>query len=446
MSGATLSRSVFPVLGRAVRGLLLALVVLAPLILGLLAIETSPRVPVAGASDAAAASRTRDVAAGLRDLFDDDGAAGTWSTREDELNAVFAAARRIAPGILAAAEVGDATLRLRVSAGAPHLPDGLWANLEMALAPSEDGLHVVAARIGRLGVPPALALGGLSLALDRALGDGLGTAAIDSVAGLRLAPPVVTVAFVVDEGGRVAFFDRLRARAREATGTAARERVYAQLARLHKGVERRRLPRNGSMLPYVRQVLRVAARSPAATDRDEARAALYALALYCGDPDFGQAISVTLPDRMDGTGNGCQGTSLAGRDDLKRHFVIAAGLYAATTGKAAFGMGELKELLDSDDGGSGFSFDDLAADAAGLRFAEAFLATPRAGWPALLARLESEADILPPLDGLPTGLSDTEFRDRYGDVDSPAYAGLVAEIRGRVEALPLYRATVPGSG
>ena len=338
--------------------------------------------------------------------------------------------------------MGDATLRLRVSAGAPHLPDGLWANLEMTLAPSEDGLRVVAARIGRLGVPPALALGGLRLALDRALGDGLGTAAIDSVAGLRLAPPVVTVAFAFDEGGRVAFFDRLRARAREATGTTARERVYAQLARLHKGVERRRLPRDGSMLPYVRQVLRVAARSPAGTDREEARAALYALALYCGDPDFGQAISVTLPERMDGVGNGCQGTSLAGRDDLKRHFVISAGLYAATTGKAAFGVGELKELLDSDDGGSGFSFDDLAADAAGLRFAEAFLATPRAGWPALLARLESEADILPPLDGLPTGLSDTEFRDRYGDVDSPAYAGLVAEIRGRVEALPLYRETV----
>ena len=87
-------------------------------------------------------------------------------------------------------------------------------------------------------------------------------------------------------------------------------------------------------------------------------------------------------------------------------------------------MGELKELLDSNDGGSGFSFDDMAADAAGAALRRglprrAARATGRRCW----RGCESEADILPPLDGLPSGLSDAEFRARYGDVDSPAYAG-----------------------
>ena len=69
--------------------------------------------------------------------------------------------------------------------------------------------------------------------------------------------------------------------------------------------------------------------------------------------------------------------------------------------RAAFGIGELKELLDSNEGGSGFSFADMAADAAGVRFAETFLAAPRGDWRPMLARIGGEADLMPALDGLP---------------------------------------------
>ena len=103
------------------------------------------------------------------------------------------------------------------------------------------------------------------------------------------------------------------------------------------------------------------------------------------------------------------------------------------------GMGELKELLDSNAGGSGFSFDDMAANLAGARFAAAFLAAPRAAWPGMLARIAGEGDLLPALDGLPRGLSEAEFRARYGDVDSPGYSELIALIGGRIDALALYR-------
>ena len=46
----------------------------------------------------------------------------------------------------------------------------------------------------------------------------------------------------------------------------------------------------------------------------------------------------------------------------------------ASSGGAAFSAGEYKELLDSNPYGSGFSFDDLAADRAGIRFAARLLA------------------------------------------------------------------------
>jgi hypothetical protein len=57
----------------------------------------------------------------------------------------------------------------------------------------------------------------------------------------------------------------------------------------------------------------------------------------------------------------------------------------------------------------------------------------------MLAMIESEADVLPSLDGLPSGLTEAEFRTRYGDVDSAAYRQQVAEIEARVDALPLHR-------
>jgi hypothetical protein len=437
MSTAFATRS-RPKRWRALRGVLVAL---SPLLLVVtlvvLAVETTPRIANPGPPDARAASHTRDVADSLRYFVASQGAAGAWSAGEEELNAVLAAAQRLVPGSYGLARVGDDALVIDLSVGAPVMPAGLWANLHLALAPSEDGLEIASARIGRLPVPPALARAGLRLALDRKLGDRLGTEALASIAGLRLAPPEMTLVFDFDAVGRVAFFERLRARALEVAGATARDGVYVQLWHFDRAVRRDRLPRDGSMIPYVRKAINVAGRQPGA-DREELRAALYALALYCGDPDFGDQIGVTLRESLQGDANGCDGTTLGGRDDFKRHFVISAGLQAATASSAAFGMGELKELLDSNEGGSGFSFKDMVADAAGVRFARAFLEVPRDQWPALLNRIRSEDDLLPAFDDLPEHLSESEFRARYGDVDSAAYAAMVREIEARVDALPLY--------
>jgi hypothetical protein len=434
MSDTAVPRSQSPL--RRARWVLLLLLV--PLVLGALAIDTRPRVANPGPPDTVAAERTLAVAESLRTLVDTEGAAGSWSVREDELNAVLSAAQRVAPGLVGAVRVGDDALEIDASAGAPLLPAGLWANLHLSLAESEDGLKVAEARLGRLPLPPALALLGLRLALDRALGAGMGAAAIDSVSALRLAPPAVTVALRFDADGRAPFFARLRERAFSGAGSEAREEVYHQVWFLDRAQKAGELPRKGTVLPYLRKVVETAGRR-GGDEREAMRGALYALALYCGSADFGQVIGVALPDYMQGGGNGCERTHLGLRDDLKRHFALSAGLYAVTTsGQAAFGVGELKELLDADAGGSGFSFDDMAADAAGVRFAEAFLAAPRSAWPRMLAGITAEADVLPSLDGLPEGLDATEFRARYGSVDSPAYTEAVAEIERRVNTLPLH--------
>lgn len=426
------------------RGLALATVPLfAVALLAALALDTRPRIPDPGPPDARAASRTRDVADGLRTFLASEGEGDTWSATEPQMNAVLTAAQRLVPGSFGRTRIDSDAILVDVAVGAPVLPAGLWVNLRLAVAASEDGLRISSARVGALPIPPALAERALHLALKRALGNDLGTQALSTIAAVRLDPPRATVVFDFDSVGRDAFFDSLRARALAAAGATAREQVYVQLYQLDRAVRRGNLPRDGSLFPYIEKAVRDASRETArgASDpREQMRAALYALALYCGDPDFGDQIGVRLSERMQGRANGCEGTTLGHRDDFRRHFVISAGLEAATSGGAAFGMGELKELLDSNEGGSGFSFRDMVADAAGVAFARAFLAAPPEAWKPMLARLGGEEAILPAFADLPENLSEAEFRVRYGDVDSAAYAAMVAEIEARVADLPLYAA------
>ena len=416
-------------------GLALALAVLVPAGLAMLAVDTRPLVAEAGPPDAATAALTRDLAQRMRTLVASDGAAGPLIVDEVEMNAALASARRVVPGVAGRARVAGERVTLELSAGAPHLPRGLWANLRLEVAGSEHGLRVASARLGRLPLPPGLVLPALRATLDRRLGDGFGALALDTVARVEVAPPQVTVAFT--EAGRAAFFQALRSRVR--AGAGDEHRVHVHLWWLAKARDQGSLPWRGSVLPYLRHAVTTSGRLSEGADRDELKGALLALALYCGDAAISPAIGAELPAHMQGPGNSCDGTTLGGRDDLKRHFILSAAIYAASTDRAVMGMGELKELLDSNAGGSGFSFDDMAANLAGARFAAAFLAAPRAAWPGMLARIAGEGDLLPALDGLPRGLSEAEFRARYGDVDSPGYSELIALIGGRIDALALYR-------
>jgi hypothetical protein len=420
----------------------LALLLVTPVLALVLVFDISPRVADAGPPDAAAARLTGDVAARLQGLVATQAADDYISFGEAEINAVLAAAQRMRPGLFGRAMVHNDGVELDVSVGAPVLPGWLWLNLRAVLAPSENGLRIASARLGDLPVPPALADRALKFGLARVLGDPLGLQAVDSVAALRLDPPDISVVFDFDRIGREAFFARLRARALDGAGETAREQVYVQVWRFDRAVQEGRLPRSGSVLPYLTHAVRTASRQTDTDAREAIRGALYALALYCGDPGFGDQIGVTLRPELPGRANGCEGTRLRGRDDLKRHFVISAGLYAATAGDSAFGMGELKELLDSNDGGSGFSFADMAADVAGVRFAQALLDSGRDAWPDLLSAIDNDADLLPSLDGLPEGLSEAEFRAAYRDVDSAEYAAMVEEIRRRVDVLPFYSVAV----
>jgi hypothetical protein len=47
--------------------------------------------------------------------------------------------------------------------------------------------------------------------------------------------------------------------------------------------------------------------------------------------------------------------------------------------------------------------------------------------------------IMPAVEGLPSGLSAAQFEARFGQVESPAYRAMLAEVERRVAAVPLLR-------
>jgi hypothetical protein len=129
--------------------------------------------------------------------------------------------------------------------------------------------------------------------------------------------------------------------------------------------------------------------------------------------------------------------TLAGRDDFPRHLLISAALATEGTGPLSRAIGVYKEVIDSQSG-SGFSFNDMAANRAGTRLGEWAVAQPQR-LQAALARGVKEADLMPPWADLPEFLPEAEFRRRYGGVGAPAYETMLAEIDRRVEALPVFR-------
>ena len=132
--------------------------------------------------------------------------------------------------------------------------------------------------------------------------------------------------------------------------------------------------------------------------------------------------------------------TLSGRTDFPRHFMISAALAATAGSPLADAVGLYKEVDDSRQG-SGFSFNDIAADRAGTRFG-ALAVSGGAGLARLqplVARGPREADLIPDVRDLPEFMAEPEFIRRFGGVGAPPYRRMMADIEQRIAALPLYR-------
>ena len=313
-------------------------------------------------------------------------------------------------------------------------PGGRWWNIELGLRQAERGLpQIDRVRVGRLPVPAAFALPVLrAVAAHRGVQvDALDIARssagwIDSVA---FGPGTMQVAYRLGPDAA----NRVRA-ALVTPADAQRLHAYAErLAAVSHGLPGEAVSLTRLLVPMFNLA---AQRSSAGADAvDENRAALMTLALYANRRPLG----TVLPAAHAWPAPRWVTTTLQQRPDFALHFIVSAALAAQARAPLADAVGLWKELADARPGGSGFSFNDLAADRAGTRLGEQAVGPDARRVQQRLAAGATEADVMPAASDLPESLSEAELIARYGGVGAAPYNRMLAEIEARVAALPLYR-------
>lgn len=169
------------------------------------------------------------------------------------------------------------------------------------------------------------------------------------------------------------------------------------------------------------------------------RAAILALGIAVGDARLARLVGLerdtALVRQAVLVGSGA---TLRGRNDWSKHYAVSAALAVLEHPFVSDAAGLMKEQLDALTRGTGFSFGDMAADRAGVRFAAAATHSDAAA-AAMQARLQDGfevADFFPPAADLPENLTIEQFRRDYRGVGSQRYRQLTAEIEARLDRCP----------
>jgi hypothetical protein len=412
---------------------------LLPLIVAIFAVDRAPFLPEGKAALESDYQRAKTLFTRLDPAAIKNDRRTVVTFTEAELNGALATIARGTKKIRALAAVSpDYGLLVGVSAELP-LPEnriGRFVNIRATLAPTAQGFDVDRLAIGQIEVPHRLILPTFRAAVDWLAGPGKGEAMLASVRQLKTEGKLVTVVYDPPMSMARDIAAKVQTKIRGSDPQVIRV-YYARIAETTHSFRQGETSLASFLVPLFRQARE---RSAAGDAANENRAAILALALYFGDPRVEKLVGAVIPPELAARAQAKDHVRLGGRHDYLQHFVTSAGLRLAGGKEFADVLGTVKEIDDSD-GGSGFSFTDLAADRAGVRFAEVAVASPaeaRRVQEALSGYI-GERDFFPEVADLPEGLTADEFRERYGDTRRPAYDQLVGEIDRRIATIALYR-------
>ncbi len=323
---------------------------------------------------------------------------------------------------------GAATLRATFAL--PANPVGRYVNLDVAFKETQKLPEVVLMRIGRVRVPAFLCNWLVRSGLARLQASADYSAAADVIKQVSAGGGVLSVVFEWND----AVTGQLRAALVPAADQARWQVYQARLVELTgPSVRGHFMTLDQLLVPLLQLAAQRAANGNAV---DENRAAIVVLTFYVN----GKGLASLVPQARNWPRPMRRIVTLAGRTDFPQHFTISAALAATAGSPLSDAVGLYKEVDDSR-GGSGFSFNDIAADRAGTRFGELAVAS-QAGATKLYREVAgglSESDLLPDVRDLPEFLTEAEFKRRFGGIGAPPYLEMLAEIERRLGALRLYR-------
>ncbi len=427
---------------------------LAPLALVLLlvclAVEREPLIVETAVPTVDSVQRVRNLALAVQSALNGQRETASFSASQDDLNAVMTLVRRAVPRFSGRVRVYPWFLSLQASVRLPAITRGGYLNLRGELLPSQDGVNIASLKIGRIDLPPGPARALLRALLNLGLGSDEGTALMTSVRSLDMGTDTVRVTL----GSLPLLKERLKrlqaklSNLRDLAGGGDtpwdNSRVSAYYARLWE--TDRALPATTppSLASYLTPLFQLARhRSVTGDPVRENSSALLALAIFLGDYRFGRLAGVSLDPGLRDRMPRSRAVLLGGREDLRLHFVISAGLKLLADQGASSAIGEFKELLDAGRGGSGFSFVDLAADRAGIRFAKVCTESAESArrLQERFSSLPREDLFFPAVADLPEAIHKADLEQRFGGVDSRRYRDLIGEIDRRIARCPAYGTT-----
>lgn len=222
------------------------------------------------------------------------------------------------------------------------------------------------------------------------------------------------------------------------TSTRLRQTTQAQLIRLTEASER--IPKGekrfGALVQLAFTPIPESSSVPVSIV-DHNRSAILALGIALGDERICRLVGLDRDSPLIRDAVLLRkGTTLRGRTDWPRHFTLSAALAILENSLFSDAGGLMKEQVDALAKGSGFSFTDIAADRAGVRFANA-ATNSQEDAQAMQEFLKQDfrvADFLPFMADLPESLTTEQFRHDYEAVGSQRYREKISEIEIRLDS------------
>ncbi len=369
----------------------------------------------------------------------------TLSLTERDLDLLTREALRSWPGARCAAALGRGQGRVACSLplplSIPFLP-ALWSNVSATWRdvsgpvndiggtplPEVQSLHW-----GALPLPPAWALAGARFVLERHPQGEQVVWAMHMLRGLTTRQGMVDARYAWNPRAPMRLANSLMPPAEQ-----ERLRAYASwIAEKARALQ----PEQSQPLPeLLTGLFELASRNTepkgdAAAAARENRAAIMAVAFFANRRDLGAVIAAAQGPAW--PRSHWLTVTLDGREDFALHFLISALIAAEGSSHLSKTVGVYKEVADAKSG-SGFSFNDIAADRAGTRMGEmavkqALVLQQR------LARPLADKELMPPWQDLPEYLSEAEFKRRYGGLGQAPYQNMLADIDRRVAGLSIWR-------
>jgi hypothetical protein len=414
--------------------LIIAIIVLlmsALAILLVLIIDTQPLVETNSAAQVEEADSVVQLLPQLRNAYARSQHPQVLSISAEQLDSLAGVVQRARAGVRGQVNITQGLGVLAVSYQLPFA--GTYLNLSTEIKAGQ-GIQLGTMQLGSLHLPGDWVLSLVSQLVDWKLDADIASALIDRVRRVDISSSAVAI--------RLAPFADLLQQLRELPPSALspqdaekQQRVRHYLAMLDK----LKMPDSDtvSLHHYLQPLFAEARRQSVGSDAvEENESALLALAIYTGNRHFARFVGIEALPRNGHHVN----IVLSDRQDLHLHFVYSVAIKLLSDQGISIAVGEFKELMDRGEGGSGYSFVDLAADMAGIRLAKRALEPDKAELiQRRLARAEDESVFFPQVLDLPEGMDKQEFARRFEAVDSPAYQQQVDRITSRLNDLPLYQ-------